>query len=218
MPKFDSASMWDSRFPDLVNTVGDELFKILRHLYHYAALIDHYRFREAELGAEHRKYLEDWNVYLECRLLSYPSFDLELGIFELSFLHSVRTASLLWIDTGLWCFQTATAMVQSESSHLANFLEQSDLRLCREVCPELLLWMLVIGGCSSRKAVTRSFFASQLRILALSQHISSQKEIEKILQRFIYIDGVYTASLALLWEETLQSMIEGLELSSAIDE
>lgn len=87
-----------------------------------------------------------------------------------------------------------------------EILKQPDLNLWRERFPDILLWVLVVGGyCNLASGLHRTFLLRQLKFISLLRQFNSQEDIVNGLRRFIYMDRVYAEPLSHLWIDVVQA-------------
>ena len=182
--------------------LGAELWQIFFDLNQFTAFVSYHRTRKDNLRPQQSASFEHWNSNLEYRLLSYSPPDVGTKICDNNFKEALRIAGVLWINTGLWDFPLSTSLVRSMADQLVNVLMGSDFASWIERFPDILVWILVIGSCCSLgEGSRREFLLGHLQYIATLRGFESKEDIVKAMRSFIYIDGAYSSSMAVLWRD-----------------
>ena len=182
--------------------LGTELWQILFDLNQFTAFVSYYRFHQKEFGPDKSSFFEYWNAALEDRLRSYLPGKHQTHMCDNNFKEALGVAAELWISTGLWTFPLSTSLVSSIVGHLVDILVKSDLSFWRERFPDILSWILVIGGCcTSAAGPSRAFLLGHLQFFALVRRFTGKADLVKVMRNFIYMDGAYASTLPGLWDD-----------------
>jgi hypothetical protein len=186
----------------LLRLLRTELYQNLSGLGYFTDFINYYRSRANEFGSRETALFELWNTSLEHRFISHIDSELDVRVEARNFKEALRTAAVLWMNTGLWNFPMTTGLVITSASHLVRVLASSELGFWREEYTDVFLWMLIVGACCTPNGGTgRAFLIEQLRLIALAKGFRGTQDLVKALKNFLYTDGVYTIPLACLWKD-----------------
>ncbi|PQE26603.1 N-ethylmaleimide reductase protein [Rutstroemia sp. NJR-2017a BBW] len=101
----------------------------------------------------------------------------------------------------VWC---ALVIPTHISLRLLRELQKANDDPVWEDHPELLLWLLYIGGAFTTTETVRSDYVILLRLNTSSRLrglYKSWQELHEILKRFIWSDAAFTPHVKALWEE-----------------
>ena len=208
VPVINSLSIFSHSPRYLESLFGTKLGQILRDLNQFTAFVSYYRSHQTEFSPEKSTIFEHWNAALESRLLFYSPPEHVTNKCDNHFKEAIKLTAVLWITTGLWTFPLSTSLISSMAGHLGDVLAQSDLSAWMKRFPDILLWILVIGGCCTPdEGPRRSFIVWNLQLIAGVRKFERKEDLVRAMRSFIYMDGAYDASLAILWEDIAE---EGL--------
>ena len=116
----------------------------------------------------------------------------------------VRLACLLFHNTTIWEFYPANAGIFPKPLvALRMALETAIPSGYFHLCPDVLIWILVMGACScnSLMAHERSYFVMELAHVIRAHGIHSWQELRVLLMDFFYLDRTHLVPLRGLWDE-----------------
>jgi hypothetical protein len=80
-------------------------------------------------------------------------------------------------------------------------LESIDLPLFYGFYPDILIWILFLGGDSSAGPLERAWFVSQLVIVVTPSKLRQWKDVRDSLLGFFYLDSAHQGAFQVLWAE-----------------
>lgn len=185
----------------LESLLGATLCSIFVDLRCFTDFIGYYRIRGSLFGDHESSIFESWNSSLEYRLASVDT-KLEASLLADNLTEALRFAAILWMSTGLWHFPLSTSVVRANVKRLVDTLELCDLPCWWSICPDLVIWILVVGACCTPiPGPKRSALLRQLETIAAAMELTNQFDFETTLKRVIWMDGVYQHELRGLWRD-----------------
>lgn len=113
----------------------------------------------------------------------------------------VRFACLLFHNTSIWQFYPQNESIFPRPVQaLRAALETTIPAGYFKHCPDLLIWILVIGACSSNSR-ERQFFVAELVPAVREYGIRSWQDLRHLLLGFFYLDRSYLGPIRVLWDE-----------------
>lgn len=181
-----------------------QVFHDLAEMTRYAELVR----RRLATGVEDddEDFFDTQNLFIEYRLLSYrfdPVTEEFLGDNTIE--GCCRLASLLYVNTVLWiAYTSAAAVLRSPVGALKIALEtlpESIKQTFWAPYSDLLAWVLFLGAHCSKDQVERPFFIMELAKVVVFNGWRDLEETRQRLMGFFYVDRMYGASLAEVWNE-----------------
>ncbi|KAI1296118.1 hypothetical protein F5Y03DRAFT_370899 [Xylaria venustula] len=142
--------------------------------------------------------INNHSASIQCRIISLPNLSPVQTCYSLAaYLCSVM------LCCKVWC---APLIPYRISSQLLNELQRTNEDPIWESHPELLLWLLYIGGAYAPKGTVRREYVALLR----SNNASRFKELYKswpelldIMRQFVWSDKAFTSPAKAVWEEVV---------------
>ncbi|GAD92093.1 hypothetical protein NFIA_080900 [Paecilomyces variotii No. 5] len=181
-----------------------QVFHDLAEMTRYAELVR----RRLPTGVEDddEDFFDTQNLFIEYRLLSYrfdPITEEFLGDNTIE--GCCRLASLLYVNTVLWiAYTSAAAVLRSPVGALKVALEtlpESIKQTFWAPYSDLLAWVLFLGAHCSKDQVERPFFIMELAKVVIFNGWRDLEEARQRLMGYFYVDRMYAASLAEVWDE-----------------
>lgn len=114
----------------------------------------------------------------------------------------LRFACLLFHNTSIWQFYPSNESIFPRPVQALRMALESTIPAGYfKHCPDLLIWILVIGACSSNDSRERQFFVAELVPAVSDYGLRSWQDLRLLLMGFFYLDRAYLGPVRALWEE-----------------
>lgn len=153
-----------------------------------------------------KQFADDRNA-IHHKVLSIPSANeiyLETSSEVLSFspmYEPCRLALLVYSAAVIFPTPSYTGTYQKLAKRFCDVLNEIDLNVFWSDQPELLLWILVLGGLAATKCVERGFFVSHLANGRDLLNLTSWEEVVEKLKRFLWLGIACDPPGKVLWTE-----------------
>jgi hypothetical protein len=145
----------------------------------------------------------DRRASVEYRLTSISSTD---GILKPADDHryiqeSSRVAALLYANRVLRAMPNNAAMISHLLHHLMRCLQRTNLENRWGKYPELLLWVMFLGGTATTTTADHIWFVTQVMTLAAALELRSWSDVKGVLERYLYPEHALEKLCVSFWEE-----------------
>lgn len=139
------------------------------------------------------------------RLLLLPTSDelAEVPPHHRFIYDACRTTALIYSIAVIFPVPNTFTPFQTLVSRLQNSIGTEGFNKDIHV-PDLLLWMLIIGGVAALDKPERVWYVSQLSIIVKKRNIYEWKCVEKILGSFLWLDSACSQGGRKLWLEVME--------------
>ncbi|RFU27625.1 hypothetical protein B7463_g8700, partial [Scytalidium lignicola] len=192
------------RFQDLLTLgINDAATTILQAIADLTVIIDHH--------CRGINFIPDINIFvrhrntLQHRLMSLPrGEELEYGeVNSICLYESIRHTAILFSVAVTFALPPQSGIFQTLASRLKTIMEESKFDLCWQLCPETLMWMLVLGGIASAGTTERNWYVQNLAAVSAALKLSEWDEVEKVLSEFLWLRSVCGTGGRVLWIEVM---------------
>lgn len=138
-------------------------------------------------------------------LMSLPTGDeLEYGEISSTCLYeSVRLAAIIYSGAVTFPLPPHTGFYRRLATRLQGILEESKDNPCWQLCPEALLWLLILGGIAATGTARRGWFVQNLTAVGAALRLSSWEQVAGPLENYLWLESACDAGGRLLWDEAV---------------
>lgn len=159
--------------------------------------------------------IPDFNMYirqrntLQHRLMSLPKGeDLEYGeVSSVCLYESIRHTAVIYSTAVTFALPPHSGIFRTLSSKLKTIMEESKFDPCWQLCPETLVWMLVLGGIAATGTAERGWYVQNLAAVSAALKLSDWEDVEDGLREFLWMGSACAPGGQLLWEEVMNDRI-----------
>jgi hypothetical protein len=171
--------------------------------------------------------IEDLNIFIEKRnaiqhsLMSLLTGD-ELGggeITSVCLYESIRHAAIIYSVAVTFPLPPISGIFRKLASRLKDIMEKAKFDPCWQLCPNALLWMLVLGGIAASETVDRTWYVRNLAALSSALRFAEWKDVAEEVESFLWLESACDAGGRSLWNEVMTErlMDEGDITASSSD-
>jgi hypothetical protein len=114
---------------------------------------------------------------------------------------SIRHAAIIYSAAVTFPIPASTGIFQRLASLLENVLEELKLDPCWQLCPKVLLWVLVLGGIASSDTVHRSWYVQHLVAVSDTLNLLMWDEVVGELANYLWLESACDTGGRLLWQD-----------------
>ncbi|RFU31449.1 hypothetical protein B7463_g4899, partial [Scytalidium lignicola] len=105
------------------------------------------------------------------------------------------------------CSPPALRYLPHLGARLKDIMEESKFDPCWQLCPETLVWMLVLGGISSTGTAERSWYVQNLAAVSAALKLSEWEEVDEGLREFLWLSSACEPGGRELWMEVMNDRL-----------
>ena len=137
-------------------------------------------------------------------LMSLPKGDeLEYGqIISVCLYESIRYTAIIYSAAVTFPLPPSTGIFRIATTRLQNILDESKYDPCWQLCPDVLLWILVLGGIAS-SGIERAWFVQNLAAVSTALNLSDWDQVTEKLENYLWLESACDGGGQLLWAEVL---------------
>lgn len=138
-------------------------------------------------------------------LMSLPTGEeLEYGQVSSVYLYeSIRHAAIIYSAAVTFPLPPSTGIFRTATTRLQNILDESKSDPCWQLCPDVLLWILVLGGIASFGTEERIWFVQNMAAVSAALNISEWEQAIEKLENYLWLGSTCNSGGQLLWAEVL---------------
>ncbi|PKK42202.1 hypothetical protein CI102_14752 [Trichoderma harzianum] len=116
---------------------------------------------------------------------------------------SVRHAAIIYGAAVIFPLPSQTGIFHSLATRLQSILEESQVDPFWQLCPEALLWVLVLGGIASTDNACRNWYVQNLAVVSAALMLSDWEGVAEKLGNYLWLESACDAGGRLLWIDVL---------------
>lgn len=206
-PCLDDLGTDTSKGPDVVSKSGlpNDLVEILRNMKDYNAVINLYSqglLQDLELVviADRR----NWIQYSLVSLSSVHEFHEQFFQAHKTY-EACRLGAMIYSMLVVFPLPAANRPFRRLSGMVKTALVESGTPVSWHSSPELLLWILVLGGIAAQNTEERPWFINTINGAAGMAAVSSWEELKQVMTTVMWMDSVCDLGGQTLWNEISES-------------
>jgi hypothetical protein len=120
---------------------------------------------------------------------------------------SVRHAAIIYSAAVTFPLPPLTGIFRNLATLLKMTMEESKLDPCWQLCPKVLLWILILGGIAATDTVERSWYVQNLAAVSDALELSEWEEVTEELRNYLWLESGCDAGGRMLWIEVLNDTL-----------
>jgi hypothetical protein len=116
---------------------------------------------------------------------------------------SIRYTAIIYSAAVTFPLPPSTGIFRTTTTRLKNILDESKSDPCWQLCPNVLLWILVLGGIASSGTVERGWYVQNLAAVSTAMNSSEWEQVTEKLENYLWLDSACDTGGRLLWTEVL---------------
>ncbi|KAH8812298.1 hypothetical protein F5884DRAFT_307200 [Xylogone sp. PMI_703] len=198
----------NKRFRDLLAFgINDAAAVILQSMADLTVIIENHvrginSIKDFELYIRHRNTVQH-------RLMSLPrGEDLEYGeVSSVCLYESIRHTAVIYSAAVTFAIPPHSGIFRTLAARLKSIMEESKFDPCWQLCPETLLWMLVLGGVAATGTADRGWYVQNLAAVSSALKLSEWEDVEDGLKEFLWLSSACEPGGRLLWMEVMNDRL-----------
>lgn len=148
--------------------------------------------------------LIDTRNAIQYSLMSLPTGDeLEYGqVSSICLYEAIRYTAIIYSAAVTFPLPPSTGIFLTATTRLQNVLDESKSDPCWQLCPDVLLWILVLGGIASL-GTERVWFVQNLAAVSTALNISEWEQVIEKLENYLWLGSACDSGGQILWAEVL---------------
>jgi hypothetical protein len=149
--------------------------------------------------------LIDMRNAVQHSLMSLPTGDeLDYGqVSSICLYESIRHTAIIYSAAVTFPLPPSTGIFHTATTRLQNILDESKSDPCWQLCPDVLLWTLVLGGIASSGTVERGWFVQHLAAVSAALNLFEWEQVAEKLENYLWLESACGSGGRLLWTEVL---------------
>jgi hypothetical protein len=149
--------------------------------------------------------LIDTRNAIQHSLMSLPTGDeLEYGqVSSVCLYESIRHTAIIYSAAVTFPLPPSTGIFRTATTRLQNILDESKSDPCWQLCPDVILWILVLGGIASFGIKERGWFVQNLAAVSAALNLSEWEQVVEKLENYLWLGSACDTGGQLLWAEVL---------------
>ena len=149
--------------------------------------------------------LVDTRNAIQHSLMSLPTGDeLDYGqITSVCLYEAIRHSAIIYSAAVIFPLPASTGIFGMAATRLQHILDESKSNPCWQLCPDALLWILVLGGVASFGTLERFWFVQNLTAVSASLNLSLWEQVLEKLDNYLWLDSACGSGGRLLWTEVM---------------
>jgi hypothetical protein len=168
----------------------------------------------------------DLNVFAEKRnaiqhrLMSLSTGDeLEDGeICSVCLYESIRHAAVIYSIAVTFPLPPISGIFRKLARRLKDIMETSKFDPCWQLCPNTLLWMLILGGIAASETLDRTWYVRNLAALSGALNFTEWKDVAEEVENYLWLESACDAGGRSLWNEVINDrLLDGHDIPELSD-